>query len=149
MAHLRAAQPTDAGATGNILWTYLSESNWIPQLYTAAETIGFCGTMIERGWVTVATGKGQVEGFIARDKAKVHALYVTGKIMGHGVGKQLLNDAKSQSEMLDLWAFQGATETQSFYLRQGFVEQERTDGAGNDENLPDIHYLWTRKAADK
>ena len=149
IACLRAAQPTDAGATGDVLWKYLCETNWIPQLYTAAETIGFCGTMIDRGWVTVATVQGRVEGFIARDKNEIHALYVTRKVVGHGVGKQLLNDAKSQTQQLDLWTFQAATGAQRFYLRQGFVEQDRSDGTRNDENLPDIHYIWTRKAADK
>jgi GNAT superfamily N-acetyltransferase len=149
IAHLRAAQPTDAGATGDVLWKYLSETSWIPQLYTAAETIGFCGTMIDRGWVTVAMVKDQIEGFIARDRAEIHALYLTRKVVGRGIGKLLVDDAKAQTVQLDLWTFQAATGAQRFYLRQDFVEQDRTDGAHNDENLPDIHYIWTRKAAAK
>jgi hypothetical protein len=31
---------------------------------------------------------------------------------------------------------------QRFYLRHGFVEVERTDGAGNEEHAPDIQYGW-------
>ncbi len=148
-AHLRAAQPTDAGAAGAILWKYLSSTSWMPQLHTGAETISFCGLMIDRGWVTVATVNDRIEGFIARDKTEIHALYLNRKVVGKGIGKQLLNDAKKRSEVLDLWAFQFNTGAQRFYLRQGFVETERTDGSGNDENLPDIHYVWTRKAKRK
>ena len=146
---LRAAQPTDAGATGDVLWNYLCRTDWMPNLYTAAETIGFCGSMIDRGWVTVATLSDQVEGFIARDGDEIHALYLNRKLVRLGVGKMLLDDAKSGRKRLDLWAFQAATGAQRFYLREGFVEQDRTDGARNDENLPDIHYIWTRKAAKK
>lgn len=146
-AQLRAAQPTDAGATGDILWTYLCRTDWMPKLYSAAETIGFCGTMIDRGWVTVATLNNQIEGFIARQDTEIHALYLNRKVVGRGIGKMLLSDAKSRSEQLELWTFQAATGAQRFYLREGFGELERTDGARNDENLPDIHYIWTRKAA--
>jgi GNAT superfamily N-acetyltransferase len=148
-AFLRAAQPTDAGATGAILWRYLSETSWIPELHTAAETIGFCGSMIDRGWVTVAIVNDQIEGFIARDDAEIHALYLNRKIFGSGVGKQLLNDAKRRSGKLELWTFQAAKGAQRFYLRQGFVEAQRTDGASNDEKLPDIRYVWKRKAKKK
>jgi GNAT superfamily N-acetyltransferase len=148
-AFLRAAQPTDAGATGDILWRYLSDTSWMPQLYTAAETIGFCGLMIDRGWVTVAMVNNRVEGFIARDETEIHALYLNPKVVGKGIGKQLLCDAKERSETLELWTFQAATGAQRFYLHQGFVETKRTDGARNDENLPDIRYLWTRKALVK
>jgi len=33
---------------------------------------------------------------------------------------------------------------QRFYLRHGFRETARTDGASTDEKLPDIHYVWSR-----
>ena len=148
-AILRAAQPTDAGATGEILWGYLSQTSWMPQFYTAAEIIGFCGLMIDRGWVTLATANEQIEGFIARDKTEIHALYLSQKCIGKGVGSQLLNDAKTASKQLELWTFQAATKAQQFYLRQSFIEIDRTDGSGNDEKLPDIHYVWTRKATTK
>lgn len=148
-AILRAAQPTDAGATGDILWRYLSETSWMPQLYTAAETISFCGLMIDRGWVTVATVNDRIEGFIACSETEIQALYLNPKVVGKGIGKLLLNEAKRRSERLDLWAFQAASDAQGFYLCQGFVETDRTDGARNDENLPDIHYVWTRRAKGK
>ncbi|MBV1895012.1 MAG: GNAT family N-acetyltransferase [Rhodobacteraceae bacterium] len=148
-AVLRAAQSTDAGATGGILWGHLSTTSWMPQLYTAAEVIDFCGLMIDRGWVTVATFSGQIEGFIARNKTEIHALYLSQKAVGKGVGKLLLNDAKTRSKWLELWTFQAAIKAQKFYLAQNFIETERTDGAGNDEKLPDIRYVWTRKAKTK
>ena len=81
---LRAAQPTDAGATGDVLWKYLCRTDWMPNLYTAAETISFCGVMIDRGWVTVAILDDQVEGFIARDGDEIHALYLNRKVARRG-----------------------------------------------------------------
>ena len=31
---------------------------------------------------------------------------------------------------------------QQFYVKHGFTEVERTDGAGNEERAPDIRYVW-------
>jgi len=142
---LRPAWPTDAGKTGDILWAFISDTDWMPCLYTAAETISFCGQMIDRGWVTVAVLDDQVQGFIARDGAEIHALYLAQSAKRRGLGRMLLEDAKAQSKHLKLWTFQANTSAQQFYLREGFVEAARTDGADNDEKLPDIHYIWPEK----
>ena len=73
---LRRAQPTDAGTTGAILSAFVEETAWMPDLHTRAEAIGFCGQMIDRGWVDVAMREGRVCGFIARQDGFIQALYV-------------------------------------------------------------------------
>lgn len=139
---LRPATPLDAGAAGGILYRFQQETAWMPKLYTSAEVISFCGTMIDRGWVTVAERWGCVEGFLARDGAEVCALYLAAEACGQGSGKALLDAAKSAAPRLTLRTFAANTGAQKFYRREGFAETGRGCGAGNEEGLPDIAYEW-------
>lgn len=143
---LRPARSTDAGKTGAILSRFLAGTEWMPELHTGAEDIAFCGKMIDRGWVTVATDDQTVIGFIARDDEDICALYVSDQAQGRNVGRLLLDDAKAQAGRLELQVFQANTGAQEFYTREGFVETARGEGAGNEENLPDITYVWPAKA---
>ena len=94
---------------------------------------------------TVAVVDRQVIGFIARELGMIHALYVVPEWCGHGVGQRLLQAAKQASQELELYTFQANASAQRFYLREGFGEVTRSDGAGNDEGLPDIKYHWSAK----
>ncbi len=141
---LRPATPLDAGQTGAILHGYLSTTPWIPDLYSAAETVAFCGTMIDRGWVTVAGQGARIAGFIARDGDEISALYVDDHARGQGIGAALLTAAQQTRPHLHLWTFQANTAAQRFYERHGFRATHRTDGAGNDQRLPDIHLSWSK-----
>ncbi|MEX0350469.1 MAG: N-acetyltransferase family protein [Paracoccaceae bacterium] len=143
---LRPARPTDAGRTGEILHSFARDNDWMPELHSAAETIAFCGTMIARDWMTVAELDGTVEGFLARDGTLIHSLYLSPHIRGLGVGARLLARAKAESERLELFAFQANPRAARFYLREGFTEVARSDGRNNDENLPDIKFIWSREA---
>ncbi|AAV96376.1 GNAT family N-acetyltransferase [Ruegeria pomeroyi] len=143
-AALRPARPGDAEPTGDILYRFAQDTPWMPKLYQRDETVGFCGVMIARGWVTVVVLGGQVAGFIARDGQEICSLYLANAAQGQGLGTALLADAMGQSDRLELWTFQRNTGAQRFYARHGFVEAARTDGAGNEERLPDIRYEWRR-----
>jgi GNAT superfamily N-acetyltransferase len=143
---LRPARSTDAGRTGDILWQFIDESPWMPTLYTNAETIGFCGRMIDRDWVTVALLDEVVQGFIAREGEVINALYIARSANRRGLGRMLLDDAKTRVARLRLWTFQANGSARQFYLREGFFEAGLGDGSGNDENLPDVRYVWPRKA---
>ncbi|WP_083097669.1 GNAT family N-acetyltransferase [Pseudophaeobacter leonis] len=145
---LRNARSTDAGKIGEILHRFEVETPWMPKQHSGAEAVAFCGVMIDRGWVTVAYDGPQVLGFLARDGEEICALYVTPEICGQGIGKLLLDVAKSAKPRLSLWTFQANTGAQRFYLREGFKEQQRSDGARNDEGLPDIEYLWSQAAGE-
>ena len=134
--------------------------------HSAAEALSFCAMMIDRGGGTVAEtvaepGAGAVDdpagaapdagrpiaGFLARDGDEVHALYIRPEETGQGIGRLLLRDAMERSARLWLWTFQANLGAQKSYLREGFAEIRRTDGADNDENLPDIQYAWPAEAA--
>ncbi|WP_171131532.1 GNAT family N-acetyltransferase [Ruegeria sp. HKCCA6707] len=144
---LRPARSTDAGATGDILHRFATETDWMPKLHSGAEAIAFCGQMIDRGWVTVVETEQGVVGFLARNGAEVHALYLCRASCGQGLGQRLLDDAKSESPRLSLYTFQANQGARRFYERNGFVELERGDGSSNEENLPDIKLGWTRQEA--
>ncbi|MFY0596577.1 MAG: GNAT family N-acetyltransferase [Cognatishimia sp.] len=141
---LRPATEADRKEVGDILHDFLDETPWMPKLYNRQKTRNFCGTMIGRGWVTLAEVDGQPQAFLARDQQDIHALYVKRPMCGQGIGHRLLRDAQMQELALELWTFQFNEAAQRFYLREGFKEVERTDGYGNDEKLPDIRYRWER-----
>ena len=144
---LRHARSTDAGRTGEILYQYFEAAPWSENPYTVAEIIGYCGRMIEDGWVTVGEMDGRIEGFLARNGEEICALYLSSKVNGQGLGRILLDHAKTEVGKLRLTTEQANIGAQRFYQREGFVEVSRSDGAENDENLPDITYVWPKEAA--
>ena len=147
MIDLRQARSTDAGKVGAILSQFAKETDWMPDLHTGAEDVAHAGTMIERGWVSIATFDGQVAGFAACNAGAVNALYVMEEARGMGLGTALLQHLQQTHPTLTLWTFQANTLAQEFYEKHGFVEQERTDGAGNDEGLPDIRFEWRKESS--
>ncbi len=146
-ATLRPARSTDAGKIGEILHGFSRENNWMPDLHSCAETIAWCGRMIDLNWVIIAESGEGVIGFLALDGTEVQSLYVAAGARRKGVGRQLLDHAKEKQGQLSLYAFQDNVPAQRFYERNGFAEIARSDGSGNDEGLPDIRYAW--KQAEK
>lgn len=140
---LRPATPLDAGRVGAILSAWIDETPWMPRIHTRAEDIAHADMMVQRGWVTVSESE-TITGFLARDEDDIHALYIAPDARGQGIGTRLLTDAMQHNDHLTLWTFQANTRAQAFYERHGFTETDRTDGAGNDEGLPDIRYQWQR-----
>lgn len=147
MTVLRAAKSTDAGGVGGILSEFAATTDWMPRLHTGAEDIAHAGEMIARDWVTVADRDNRVVGFIACDGAEIAALYVAQRQRGQGIGAELLSGVCATHPKLSLWTFQANVRVIEFYLRHGFVEGIRTDGATTDEKLPDVRMEWQREAA--
>ncbi|WP_425100092.1 N-acetyltransferase family protein [Tropicibacter sp. S64] len=145
---LRPAHPGDALRLGAILSSFTDEADWLPRVHSRAEDIAHAGDLIEKGWVTLAETPAGPCGFLARDHKTVHALYVSPDHRGRAIGTALLNDAKTATGALELWTFQANHGAQRFYERAGFAEAERTDGAANDEGLPDIRYVWSALAGE-
>lgn len=139
---LRAARPLDAGALGAILWAFQHQTDWMPDLYSGAQAIALCGMMIDRGWVTVAQRQGRVIGFLALEKGYIHGLYLDRAARGQGGGRLLIDHAKTRAGQLELRVAQHNAAAKRFYRRAGFNEAARGDGSANDENLPDVHFVW-------
>ena len=87
----------------------------------------------------------EVLGFAACDGEELDALYVAEAARRQGVGTALLERLKAKRDRLTLWTFQANEGAQRFYRREGFAEVERTNGTRNDEQLPDVRYVWHRE----
>ncbi|PRY88831.1 GNAT family N-acetyltransferase [Donghicola tyrosinivorans] len=143
---LRPARDLDCGALGAMMSSYFAENDWLPRLCSGAEDIANCAMMIDRGWVTVA-GDGRPKGFLALQDNFVHALFVAPPERGQGVGKALLDAAKSRHSRLELWTFKRNVAARNFYRREGFAEVGTSVGKHSDHGLPEIDLLWERNAA--
>ncbi len=131
---------------GTILLAWVDETGWMPRIHPRDSYPVFAELLENISDVTVARLDGRVVGFIARQDNDIQALYVDGSARGQGVGKALLDHAKTQVEKIGLWTFQANTGAQRFYRREGFREERRTDGQENDEKLPDVYMTWARTA---
>jgi GNAT superfamily N-acetyltransferase len=137
---IRQATAVDASWCARLLGDWVRETGWMPVLHSREEDLGFVAGLIARTEVLVAEG-----GFLARERDEVLALYLAPEVRGRGVGKALLDAAKERRERLTLWVFQRNAGALRFYAREGFAEVERTDGARNDERLPDVRMVWERE----
>lgn len=145
--HLRPARTTDAGKVGHILSEFIDGTPWMPRLYTRAQDIAFAGDLIDKGCVSVAAHSTRVTGFIAHNAATIEALYVAGDVRRRGIGSALLQHMQAGCDALTLWTFQANTQALAFYACHGFAPVEKTDGAGNDEGLPDIRLAWKKEGS--
>ncbi len=144
---LSEATPEDAVPLARILGDWLRETGWMPVLHSREEDIGFLQRMIASQRVLVARdGQGAPLGFIAVKLCDIAGFYLAPAARGQGIGKALLDAAKADEPRLALWTFVANTGAIAFYRREGFVETERTNGASNEEGLPDVRMIWRRPA---
>jgi GNAT superfamily N-acetyltransferase len=91
----------------------------------------------------VADDDGTVAGVLALSDGWLDQLYLDPDCRGQRLGDRFVALAKSrQPRGLQLWTFQVNEPARRFYRRHGFVEVERTDGAGNEEREPDVRLAW-------
>ncbi len=76
----------------------------------------------------------------------IEQLYVLPDAQGRGIGSALLAIAQQGADQLQLWTFQRNARARRFYEARGFVSIEETDGGRNEEQEPDVRYLWIRMA---
>lgn len=94
--------------------------------------------------VWVAETQGQIAGFMALMDDRLEHLYILSAYQRQGIGSQLLDQARQLSpRRLELYVFQQNTPARSFYTTHGFVEVEYRDGAGSEEQEPDVWCVWT------
>lgn len=137
------ARLRDVPQLSRVMWRFTRATPWLPRSRTCLTDLRLMAKVTQRGWVRlIRDGQGHA-GFIARDGARIHALYVHPRAQGRGVGQKLLDEAKAQVPQLELWVLQANTNARRFYARQGFTEQTLSQGGGNDENLPDILMVWS------
>lgn len=85
---------------------------------------------------------GAITGFIGLQGNLIAGLFVAARRRSQGIGKQLLDVAKSQRNLLYLQVYQDNEQAVAFYLREGFqlVEVKVDEGTGQEE----LHLSFTQ-----
>lgn len=149
-AVLRAARQGDAAGCSSV---YLRSRRFalptVPVVHNDSEVRRWMADeMVGRTDMTVAEVDGVVVGLMVLDAGEpgegwIEQLYVDPGRAGRGLGRQFLERAKLRYPAgLQLWTFQVNEPAQRFYEASGFVVQEHTDGAANEERAPDVRMRW-------
>ena len=86
----------------------------------------------------------QLLGFTASVDGWLHHLYVDTDHQDQGIGRMLLDDAQFSSHAsLSLRVFTRNYHARRFYEAAGFTVAGGSDGSGNEEQEPDLIYIWT------
>ncbi len=142
----RPARAEDAVPCARILGDWFTATDWLPRLHTPAVDLAFLRGLIGRNIVTVAEQNGVAVGFLARDEAQISHLFLAPAARGQGIGSDLIRRAQAAQDHLHLWCFQANEDALRFYEGHGFVAGQTTDGADNEEGVPDVKYLWSASA---
>lgn len=138
------ALPGDAAPLARLIGEWVRETGWMPVLHTGKENEAFVAGLLETHVLRVARSGPDRLGFLARQRGRVQALHVAAGARGLGIGNALIDEVKSSETEISLWVFQANSRAIAFYRREGFTVAEQTDGAGNDERLPDSRMIWSR-----
>ena len=84
----------------------------------------------------------QIDGFIGLTENHIEGIFVAESARSKGVGKSLLEYAKSCKPYLTLSVYQKNERALAFYRREKFVVQ--SEGIDEDTNEEEIQMLWTR-----
>jgi GNAT superfamily N-acetyltransferase len=142
---LRRATATDAGATADV---------WLRSFAAALPTVvrprsdddvrtyfREVVVLLRETWVAEAADR--VVGLMVLDGGQLSQLYLDPDWRGLGIGDRFVDLAKQRRPHgLTLWTFQVNKPAHRFYERHGFVAVEYTDGSGNEEQEPDVRYVW-------
>ncbi len=116
---------------------------YLPELHTPAEDLAFFQEHVfPNSTIWLAKAGAQLIGFAAVRQDWLDHLYVDPAWHRRGVGWALLQAAREGNPELNLWTFQQNMQARRFYERHGFTLVELTDGAANEEGLPDARYRW-------
>lgn len=143
---IRPLLDSDAEAIALIARHARSEAiTGFPDLHTVDEDIAYYRSQIDASSGFAFTDEfGHILGFVMGAGHMINHLYVGLEVQRLGIGSALLSrisDALVERPM-QLWTFQSNVKAVTFYRKHGFVVVGQTDGAGNDEGLPD--YLFER-----
>ena len=84
----------------------------------------------------------QIDGFIGLTENHIEGIFVAKAARSKGIGKALLDYAKSRKPCLTLSVCQKNQRALAFYRREQFVVQ--SEGIDEDTNEAEIQMLWTR-----
>ena len=86
----------------------------------------------------------QIDGFIGLTENHIEGIFVAKAARSKGIGKALLEYAKSRKPRLTLGVYQKNERALAFYQREQFAVH--SEGIDEDTNEAEIQMLWTRQA---
>ena len=86
----------------------------------------------------------QIDGFIGLTGNHIEGIFVAKAARSKGVGKALLEYAKSRNPSLTLSVYQKTERALAFYQREQFTVQ--SEGIDEDTNEAELQMLWSRQA---
>jgi GNAT superfamily N-acetyltransferase len=145
---LRRATACDADAIANVFSASSRLLNFLPMLHSVEEDRRFITSVILKDYeVTVAEDEIGIVAFLARQGQEIRLLHTRPDRIGLGAGSQLIEASKATGVgALELWCFQANERARRFYEARGFRAIRFTDGADNEERMPDIRYRWASLA---
>ncbi len=120
---------------------------FVPRLHTPEEDAWwFRERLFVANEIWLAEDADGPAGYMAFRPDFIEHLFVRPQSQGSGLGVRFLEKAKADAFELSLWTFQQNLRARRFYEKHGFVVVRETDGADNEEKLPDVLYRWRRDA---
>ena len=86
----------------------------------------------------------QIDGFISLTENHIEGIFVAKAARSKGIGKALLDYAKSRRPRLTLGVYQKNERALAFYQREQFTVQ--SEGIDEDTNEAELQMLWSRQA---
>ena len=117
---------------------------FLPMLHSRDEDRAFLAQSVASGEMTIAWRDGRMAGFMVCTPGWIEQLYLDPDLRGQGIGRRLVDWAKTEADALQLWCFAENSAARAFYAAQGFAEIGGSAG-DNEERLPDILLRWRRQ----
>ena len=95
-------------------------------------------------YVHESEGTQQIDGFIGLTENQIEGIFVAKAARSKGIGKALLEYAKSRKPSLTLSVYQKNERALAFYQREQFTVQ--SEGIDEDTNEAELQMLWSRQA---
>jgi len=144
---LRHATDQDADAIAELFFASYRLLTFLPMLHPIEGYRRFvAGVLLKECVVTVIEDDTGIISFLALHGEEIRQLYTRPDRFGRGAGTELIEAVKSSGvAVLELWCFQANARARRFYEARGFRAIRFTDGADNEERVPDVRYRWDRR----
>lgn len=140
---IRRATHADSHDVSEVFLASRATMTYLPVLHTKDETRSFIARVVHALETLVAVRDGRITGFAALHGDWLDHLYVHPARFNTQTGTKLLSEVMFQRPQgFQFWVFQQNLAGRRFYERHGCALARLTDGARNEEKVPDALYVW-------